>query len=88
MDYKLKPYPLKGYEFPQNIVWNEDDPFTEAATKLGAHIAELVDDELVKVIVEHAEKEGFTHLYLLDKTFVENALKHELERWKEDNPDC
>lgn len=81
----MKPIPMECFQFYENLHFEENNPFNEFACKVGARVVDRINEELVNAIIDHARKEGFTHLYLLDKTFIANALKHELERWEKEN---
>ena len=77
-------YPMQQIPI-QPPVFNPENPFADICTKVGARVADTFDDLVMKAIYEEAKKEGINYLYLLDKTFIMNALKHEFERWKVEN---
>jgi len=82
--------PWKDVKYPMTGAWIQypdipENPFEIVAAKVGVKVAETIDDMIMHAIVEEAKKEGINYLYLLDKTFITNALKHEFERWKAEN---
>lgn len=50
------------------------------AAKVQAAVIDMTDHLLVKAITEEAIAAGYTDLYLLDKTFILDAIREKLER--------
>ena len=53
--------------------------------KLSFAIAESVDNRIMEKVIEIAREQGFTDLCLINKEFVVEALKREIERRKVNN---
>ena len=76
-------YPMQQIVIQRpEIEFEPDNPFVTIASKVGAKVADTLDAMILEAAYEAAKREGFTHLVLIDKAFLTNALKHELERWK------
>jgi hypothetical protein len=52
-----------------------DDGVVKMLGKIDAQVVDMNDDFILKAVVEAAKEVGITDLYLLDKTFVVDALK-------------
>lgn len=63
----------------------EDDEtkyITEINSNIQAKVTSMVDNEIVKAIVDAAAAEGVNDLILIDKDFIISAIKHEIARRK------
>lgn len=56
--------------------------FTNQCVTIAAKIADLTEEAVYQEIIRTATAAGITDLYLMDKTFVLEALKEKLEREK------
>lgn len=66
-------------------VYADDRFFPEKEiVAIAAKVADMTDSAIVEAIIEFAQKEGITDLYLMDKRFVMEALTEKLEREKQD----
>ena len=50
--------------------------------KAMARVVALEDKIICQAIIDAAEEEGFTTVFLIDKEFIISAIKHEIERRK------
>ena len=50
--------------------------------KVKCEIADTLDNEICKAILDTAEREGVTDLFLIDKEFIMTAIKNEMARRK------
>lgn len=53
--------------------------------KVSCEIAESFDNMIMKKVIEIAREQGFTDLWLINKEFVVEALKREVERRRVEN---
>ena len=52
--------------------------------KIQAQIADLNDKAIVQAIIDYANKQGYTDLFLIDEEFIKSAMLHEIERRNND----
>lgn len=74
---------LIHYEFPRNQI--QIDSYSHMAehhAKVAAVVEDTADDAIVAAVLEAARAEGVTDLYLMDKTFILDAIREKLEREK------
>lgn len=67
--------------------WHYQMPFNHVdnyAAKVQAAVIDMTDHLLVKAITEEAMAAGYTDLYLMDKTFILDAIREKLDRASED----
>jgi hypothetical protein len=60
-------------------VFNYQSSYIEKAM---AQVVALEDKIICQAIIDAAEEEGFTTVFLIDKEFIISAIKHEIERRK------
>lgn len=72
---------LMHYEFPRDQI-RLDGNTAEYRTKVAAVVEDSTDAAIVAAILAAARAEGVTDLYLMDKTFILDALREKLEREK------
>lgn len=53
--------------------------------KMAFEIAESFDKKIMEIVIELAREQGYTDLCLLNKEFVVEAFKREIERRRKDN---
>jgi hypothetical protein len=64
-----------------DVQYSENEKYISThINKLVAHITDLTDKVICDEIVKLAKEQGVTDLYLLDKEFITNAIKHEMQR--------
>ena len=83
MDKLYKGNPFQRFELNNGRI-EEFEPergIYKLHAKLGFSCMSIVDNEIVKAVIETAREEGITDLILMDKDFVLRALKNELERY-------
>lgn len=87
MDKLYKGNPFQRFELNNGRIeeFEEERGIYTISQKIGANCMSLVDNEIVKAVVEAAREEGITDLILMDKDFVLRALKNELDRWYKEN---
>ena len=73
---------LMHYEFPRDQI-QLDGTTVELRTKIAAVVADTTDAAIVEAIIAAARAEEVTDLYLLDKTFILDAIREKLEREKQ-----
>lgn len=56
---------------------------TKPTSKLAVTMADTMNSEMMKLILEAARKNGITDVVVLDEEFIVTALKNEIERRKE-----
>lgn len=61
-----------------------DKPMTEIHRQFMIELVDMADRCVVNAIIDAAREAGVTHLYLIDKKFVVDAIQEKLERMKED----
>lgn len=76
-------YPFEHYQFEVTPKINVDEGVYSVQRKVLAQCVDMVDDAIVQAVVDVAREEGISDLYLLDKTFVVNALAKAIEEYKE-----
>lgn len=76
---KLMRYSLK------DIGLDEGDP-THIIQRLRAKVADMTDDAIVEACVNAARDAGINSLYLLDKTFVVDAIREKIQGTRQDIP--
>lgn len=54
----------------------------EATHSIRCEVCDTLDNEICKAIVDAAEREGVTDLFLIDKEFIMTAIKNEMVRRK------
>ena len=72
---------LMHYQFPRDQI-QLDGTMAEHRRKVAAVVEDTTDAVIVAAILAAARTEGVTDLYLLDKTFILDALREKLEREK------
>lgn len=75
---------LIHYEFPRNQI--QIDSYSHMAehhAKVAAVVEDTADDAIIAAVIAAAQAEGVTDLYLLDKTFILDAIREKLEREKQ-----
>lgn len=72
---------LMHYEFPRDQIQLEGT-MAELPGKVAAVVEDSTDLAIVAAILAAARAEGVTDLYLLDKTFILDAIREKLEREK------
>lgn len=76
-------YPFEHYQFEVTPKINVDDGVYSVQQKVLAQCVDMVDDAIVQAVVDVAREEGISDLYLLDKTFVVNALTKAIKEYNE-----
>ena len=76
MDKRLMHYQIQTCEIKL------EDTVATLAKKLAAVVDDAADEVIVEAVLEAARAEGVTDLYLLDKTFILDAIREKLEREK------
>ena len=76
---KLMRYTLK------DVGLDEGDP-THIIQRLRAQVADMTDDAIVEACVNAARDAGINSLYLLDKTFVVDAIREKIQGTRQDIP--
>ena len=71
----IKYFKLRNDDF----IFSPEGDFVERVAKM---YAAKFDAAVVKTVIEVAEREGITDLYLIDEEFVKTALLNEVERRK------
>ena len=67
----------------EKAVVNEFNEFRmNLRMKIGAQVADLTNEAICTAIKEYAQKEGYSDLYLIDETFIKQAIIHEIQRRK------
>lgn len=66
--------PMKHIKLGRGTI-SIDDHMLGVVHNIDAQVVDMVDDVIVRACVEAAKEAGITDLYLLDKTFVVDALK-------------
>ena len=72
---------LMHYQFPRDQI-QLDGTTAVLHTKVAAVVEDSTDAAIVAAILAAARAEGITDLYLMDKTFILDALREKLEREK------
>ena len=72
---------LMHYEFPRDQIRLEGT-MAELPGKVAAVVEDSTDAAIVAAVLAAARAEGVTDLYLLDKTFILDAIREKLEREK------
>lgn len=72
---------LMHYQFPRDQIRLEGT-MAELPGKVAAVVEDSTDAAIVAAILAAARAEGITDLYLLDKTFILDAIREKLEREK------
>lgn len=72
---------LMHYEFHRNQI-QLDGTMAELPQKIAAAVEDTTDKAIVQAVIEAAQANGVTDLYLLDKTFIMDALREKQEREK------
>ena len=49
-----------------------------------AEVVNMQDQAIIDAIINAAQEAGITHLYLLDKTFIVEAIQEKLERMEKE----
>lgn len=70
---------LMHYQFPRDQI-QIDGTTATLHTKVAAIVEDATDAAIVGAILEAARAEEVTDLYLLDKTFILDAIREKLER--------
>lgn len=70
---------LMHYQFPRDQI-QIDGTTATLHTKVAAIVEDATDAAIVEAILEAARAEEVTDLYLLDKTFILDAIREKLER--------
>lgn len=76
-------YPFEHYQFEVTPEINVNDRICSVHQKMLAKCVDMMDDAIVKAVVDVAREEGISDLYLLDKTFVVNALTKAIKEYNE-----
>ena len=76
-------YPFEHYRFEVTPKTNVNDGVYSVRQKVLAQCVDMVDDAIVQAVVDVAREEGISDLYLLDKTFVVNALTKAIKEYNE-----
>lgn len=63
-------------------LFNYQASYIEKAT---AQVVELEDKIICQAIIDAAAEEGYTTVFLIDKEFIISAIKHEIERRKDNH---
>ena len=74
---------FKAFIFPRKEEWAAsicDDKVYHVERKLMAEVVNMQDQVLIDGIVRAAQEAGVSHLYLLDKAFIVEAIQEKLER--------
>lgn len=87
MDKLYKGYPFQRFELNNGCIekFDQERGIYKLHEKIGVSCMSLVNNDIVKAVVEAAREEGITDLILMDKDFVLRALKNELERYHKEN---
>ena len=70
---------LMHYEFHRNQI-QLDGTMAELPQKIAAVVEDTTDKAIVEAVLAAARDEGVTDLYLLDKTFILDAIREKQER--------
>ena len=76
-------YPFEHYQFEVTPKINVNDDVYSVQRKVLAQCVDMADDAIVRAVVDVAREEGISDLYLLDKTFVINALTKAIKEYNE-----
>lgn len=86
MNDKLKP---KKINMPMEYIQIKGDEElfldTTFERKLAFEIAESFDNKIYEKVIEIAKEKGYTDLVLINKEFVVEAFKREIERRRKEN---
>lgn len=69
--------PLQAYELNPCTL---DDVTGYITTAIKAQVVDMADKAIVDAVVKAAQEAGITTLYLMDKTFVLDAIREKMER--------
>lgn len=61
-----------------------DKPMTDIHRQFMVELVDMADRCVVNTIIDAAREAGVTHLYLIDKKFVVDAIQEKLERMNDD----
>lgn len=79
MNFNKNPLQCISFEKLDNL--NVDvDLNTHTVQSIAAAVADMTDKAIVDAIVDTAKKEGIDNLYLMDKTFIKNALEKQIPK--------
>lgn len=74
---------LIHYEFPHNRIQIDiHSHMVEYHAKVAAVVEDAAEAAIVEAVIAAAQAEGVTDLYLMDKTFILDAIREKLEREK------
>lgn len=72
------------FDEPIRPLGDIDKPMAEIHRQFMVELVDIADRRVVNAIIDAVKKAGVTHLYLIDKKFVVDAIQEKLERMKED----
>lgn len=72
---------LMHYEFPRDQI-QFDGTMVELPGKVAAVVEDATDAAIVAAILAAARAEGVTDLYLIDKTFILDAIREKKQKEK------
>lgn len=77
---------LKRIKFKSNdiIDYNEDYESSLSVNKIVVKIIDTEEKMLVDTMIQFAEENGYTDLYLIDKDFLQSAILNEIQRRKKE----
>ena len=76
-------YPFDHYNLEMTPDINIGDGMYSIQRKILAKCVDMADDAIVKAVIEVAKENCISDLYLLDKTFVVNALTKAINEYNE-----
>lgn len=72
------------FDEPIRPLGDIDKPMTDIRRRFMVELVDMTDRCVINAIIDAAREAGVTHLYLIDKKFVVDAIQEKLERMKED----
>lgn len=73
-----------SYKLSDNVFFDVDDQTLVFAKKIMADVADRTDQVLVDAIIRTCQEKGIVDCYIIDKTFILEAILEKLEREKND----
>ena len=80
-NYPLHHYDLRTLQDKELLATQLENPYT--VSSIAARVADMTDTAITQAIIHAAVDAGVTDLYLIDKKFIKEAIKEQLDR---DNP--
>lgn len=80
INYNPNPLTFVRMELTELDVVDAQSPIHQLTEKYAAVATESMDNAIMNTIIDCAQRDGITHLCIIDKKFVMDAIKEKMER--------